>query len=409
MASACSATPTGQSRPRWARCWPSSASRATSASCRISSPAGSSSGWPWPAHQAPRAPLRRAAVQPRRAAARADARGDPAPAEGSRHHRGLRDPRSGGSHGHLRPDRRDAPGRHRPGGQRGDALPSARVRVRGPVHRPDQSLAWARDRRRRPWDRGGGPGSPPSRGHRQRAARGRGQRHPRRPPGSRHHLAREHRPSGHGPLPDFPRGKGGVPGARGDRDAAGHGVWRGHLGHVRSRGYGGARAAVRRSLRARHVGVRPVALVLAVLTLPLLAQGPVVHGADSVFTDPELGIVWGVLKNEAEERTMVVIRVSNPAGRYAYMTVEGVDPFTQRRVALVDGLPLGASIDIRTPRASFADLPRREIHLYASAADWRTGRSGLTVYYLGVPDTTPEFTTEAALESYLARPRSPGR
>ena len=155
--------------------------------------------------------------------------------------------------------------------------------------------------------------------------------------------------------------------------------------------------------------MRPVALVLAVLTLPLLAQGPVVHGADSVFTDPELGIVWGVLKNEAEERTMVVIRVSNPAGRYAYMTVEGVDPFTQRRVSLVDGLPLGASIDIRTPRASFADLPRREIHLYASAADWRTGRSGLTVYYLGVPDTTPEFTTEAALESYLARPRSPGR
>jgi hypothetical protein len=31
------------------------------------------------------------------------------------------------------------------------------------------------------------------------------------------------------------------------------------------------------------------------------------------------------------------------------------------------------------------------------------------VYYLGVPDTTPEFTIEAALNSYLARPRSPGR
>jgi len=57
------------------------------------------------------------------------------------------------------------------------------------------------------------------------------------------------------------------------------------------------------------------------------------------------------------------------------------------------------------PRASFADLPRREIHLYASAVDWRAGRRGLTVYYLGVPDTT----TEAALETYLARPRSPGR
>jgi hypothetical protein len=52
--------------------------------------------------------------------------------------------------------------------------------------------------------------------------------------------------------------------------------------------------------------------------------------------------------------------------------------------------------------------PRREIHLYASQADWRIGGLGLTVYYLGVPDTTPEFTTEAALEAYLARPRTSG-
>ena len=153
----------------------------------------------------------------------------------------------------------------------------------------------------------------------------------------------------------------------------------------------------------------PTLLLVAVLTLPVLAQGPVVHGADSVFAEQDLGVVWGVLKNDAEERTMVVLRVSNPTGRYAYLSVDGVDPFTQRRVAVVEGRPLGASVDLSMPRASFADLPRREIHLYASADDWRAGRPGLTVYYLGVPDTTPEFTTEAALESYLARPRAPGR
>lgn len=149
----------------------------------------------------------------------------------------------------------------------------------------------------------------------------------------------------------------------------------------------------------------PTLLLVAVLTLPVFAQGPVVHGADSVFAEQDLGIVWGVLKNDAEERTMVVLRVSNPTGRYAYLSVDGVDPFTQRRVAVVEGRPLGASVDLSMPRASFADLPRREIHLYASADDWRAGRPGLTVYYLGVPDTT----TEAALETYLARPRSPGR
>ena len=150
-------------------------------------------------------------------------------------------------------------------------------------------------------------------------------------------------------------------------------------------------------------------LLLAVLAVPLLAQGVIVHGADSVFAGPDVGIVWGVLKNETEERTLVVTRVSNPAGRYAYLRVEGVDPFTQRRATLVEGVRLGARADIKTSRAGFADLPRREIHFYTSEGDWRARRPGLTVYYLGVPDTTPEFTSEAALEAYLAGPRLPSR
>jgi hypothetical protein len=150
-------------------------------------------------------------------------------------------------------------------------------------------------------------------------------------------------------------------------------------------------------------------LLLAVLAVPLLAQGAIVHGADSVFAGPDVGVVWGVLRNEAEDRTLVVIRVSNPAGTYAYLRMEGVDPFTQRRGTLVEGMPLGARADIKTLRAGFADLPRREIHLYASESDWRARRPSLTVYYLGVPDTTPEFASEAALEAYLAGPRLPGR
>ena len=56
--------------------------------------------------------------------------------------------------------------------------------------------------------------------------------------------------------------------------------------------------------------------------------------------------------------------------------------------------------EVTSPRAGFSDFPRREIHLYASEADWRARRPALTVYYLGVPDT-PEFSSEAALNAYL--------
>jgi hypothetical protein len=67
-------------------------------------------------------------------------------------------------------------------------------------------------------------------------------------------------------------------------------------------------------------------------------------------------------------------------------------------------MPLG-----RAPTSRPADLPRREIHLDAGEGDWRARRPSLTVYYLGVPDTTPEFTSEAAREASLAGPRLPGR
>ncbi len=154
-------------------------------------------------------------------------------------------------------------------------------------------------------------------------------------------------------------------------------------------------------------------ILFALMVLPLLApvwaQAETVHGADSVFAAPGIGIAWGVLRAPTEEETIVVTRVSNPMARYAYLRVEGVNPFTGRRTAVVEGVPLGARTDVKSPRSGFADFPRREIHLYATEAEWRARKPSLTVYYLGVPDTTPEFTSQAALDAYLAGAQPPAR
>lgn len=139
------------------------------------------------------------------------------------------------------------------------------------------------------------------------------------------------------------------------------------------------------------------------------AQGDEVHGADSIFTSPTVSIAWAVLKDPLEERSLVLTRIVNSAGRYAYASVEGVDPFTGRRALVVEGVPLKSQADLRSQRESFAEYPRREFHLYLTADDWRARKAALTVYYLGVPDTTPEFTSEAQALAYLAgaltRPR----
>lgn len=149
--------------------------------------------------------------------------------------------------------------------------------------------------------------------------------------------------------------------------------------------------------------------LLLLLAVPLLAQAETIHGANSVFAAPGIGVVWGVLRAPVEDETAIVVRISNPLARYAYLRVEAVDPFSSRRRAILEGAPLGAWVDVRRPRAGFADLPRLEMLFYESEAEWRDRKPSLTVYYLGVPDTTPEFASGAALDAYLAGTHAPDR
>lgn len=144
-------------------------------------------------------------------------------------------------------------------------------------------------------------------------------------------------------------------------------------------------------------------LALLLLTMPTHAsgQGQEVHGENSVFAGHGVAIAWGVLKQATEEETQVILRIVPTAAPFAALRIEAVDPFTQNRRVVVDGRPLGDRLDVRTPRGTFADLPRREIQLYRTDADWQAKRPALTIFYLGVPDTTPEFTSEAALFTYL--------
>ena len=58
-------------------------------------------------------------------------------------------------------------------------------------------------------------------------------------------------------------------------------------------------------------------MLLALLALPILAQGEAVHGADSVFASPGIGIVWSVLRAPTEERTLVALRAWLIAREYA--------------------------------------------------------------------------------------------
>ena len=148
-----------------------------------------------------------------------------------------------------------------------------------------------------------------------------------------------------------------------------------------------------------------VAVVLCLGT-NTFAQSPhdSLHGAHEVFVSTDAAIVWAVLKAPSatnSDKAAVWLRIVNTTKKFSHVSIDGVDPFSKKRERVQSGIPLRTEARVESDRDSFSDLPSREVHFYRSDADMRAEKPALTVYYLGVPDQTPEFSTRVALDAYL--------
>jgi hypothetical protein len=142
--------------------------------------------------------------------------------------------------------------------------------------------------------------------------------------------------------------------------------------------------------------------LLACIPWNALAQPVPVHGSADAFNAPGIALAWGIQRGASEATTQVVIKVAVDAQRYVAMTMTGVDPFTQSRHPPLLAARRGDAFELRLPRSRFAEYPRSDFAFYSSEVALRAGSPSFVVYYLGVPDTTPEFTDEAKLDNYLA-------
>jgi hypothetical protein len=143
-------------------------------------------------------------------------------------------------------------------------------------------------------------------------------------------------------------------------------------------------------------------LALAVQGMPAPRAADVpreMHGSADTFTDPGMALAWGVLRGADEDSTLIVVRIATDPTVYSDVGVSGGDPFTQDRKVMLATTSSAGTLDVRTPRAHFARFPRTELRFYAPGAATRT--PSLLVFYLGVPDTTPEFADPAKLDAYL--------
>ena len=133
-----------------------------------------------------------------------------------------------------------------------------------------------------------------------------------------------------------------------------------------------------------------------------------VHGSADLYAGPGVTLAWGILRGATEASTLVAVRIVVAPDAYVAASIVGIDPFTQMEQTLLPPTATGARIDARIPRVQFADFPRTEFRLFGSAPKTASDAPKLVVYYLGIPDTTPEFATDAALETYLANRMSQG-
>jgi len=128
------------------------------------------------------------------------------------------------------------------------------------------------------------------------------------------------------------------------------------------------------------------------------------HGKGDGFASPGVAIAWAIERGATEAAANVVVRVATDPKTYPWMSVTGVDPFTQKKEIEQQATMVPNMLDVRVPRARFADFPNTEFRFYTAEAEARGGAPpALVVFYHGVPDTAPEFTSDVALDTYLIK------
>jgi hypothetical protein len=153
--------------------------------------------------------------------------------------------------------------------------------------------------------------------------------------------------------------------------------------------------------RRRALAVLGIVAVAGCVASSGLAS-ELVHGADAVFAERRIVIVWAVLRSADEALTTVVVRVTPVDPALSAVAVDAVDPFGGGRISLLQPSAARPSLDLRVVRQRFGEHPRTEFRFAATVEALAAGRDVLTVYFTGIPDATPELTTPAALDHYFA-------
>lgn len=128
------------------------------------------------------------------------------------------------------------------------------------------------------------------------------------------------------------------------------------------------------------------------------------HGADSVFEKEGIVILWAILKGQDEANSWVYIRIINSGGNpFQFYSVEAIDPFSKEKEWVVKGETLQKKNVVKSIRTSFRDKTSRRILFYRSMEALEKETPDMSVFYMGVPDTSPEVLSDKEMDNYFEK------
>jgi len=128
------------------------------------------------------------------------------------------------------------------------------------------------------------------------------------------------------------------------------------------------------------------------------------HGADSVFEKEGILILWAILKGPYESSSWIYTNIINLGGNpFQFYSVEAIDPFSNEKEWVIKGMKLEKENLVKSIRTSFRDKTSRRILFYRNEKTLEEQVPDMTVFYMGVPDTSPEVLSEKELGAYFER------
>lgn len=128
------------------------------------------------------------------------------------------------------------------------------------------------------------------------------------------------------------------------------------------------------------------------------------HGADAIFQVEGIAIFWAILKGDDDEHSLVFINIVSTGktpSPFRKFSLQAMDPFSKEKKWLFTDKVFEKNNLIKLNRATFRNMMERRFFFYMKNEPALDSSPDMTVYYMSIPDTAPEFLDESSLLSYF--------